>query len=158
MSILTPEPITEAAFAPFGQMLRPSALGQPRLDLIEDVQNLRASARLRLSLSTVAAVTLPFTVVRLERHVYSSQAFLPLDCRGFLVIVAPHGRDNRPDVAAARAFKAPGDICINYWADIWHHPFTALYGPARFAVLTFVDGSPEDDQFAPLPEPIRVEE
>jgi ureidoglycolate lyase len=156
MKTLTLQPITDAAFAPFGQVLRAPAVGRPRLDLIEEMQNLRAAARLRLSVSSVAATQLPLTIERLERHVYSSQAFLPLACQGYLVVVAPHRLDGQPDLEALRAFSVPEDHCINYRADTWHHPFTALHGPASFAVLTFVAGAPEDDRFAPLPEPIRI--
>jgi hypothetical protein len=43
------EPITEAAFAPFGQLLRSPPPGGPRLELIEALQNLRPSARPGLS-------------------------------------------------------------------------------------------------------------
>jgi ureidoglycolate lyase len=156
MKTLKIQPITEAGFAPFGQVLRVPAVGQPRLDLIEEMQNLRASARLRLSLSSVAATQLPFTVTKLERHVSSSQAFLPLACQGYLVVVAPHGIDGQPQLEALRAFSVPEDCCINYRVDTWHHPFTALHGPARFAVLTFVAGTPDDDQFTPLSEPIWI--
>ncbi|THD49672.1 MAG: ureidoglycolate hydrolase [Bradyrhizobium sp.] len=156
MRTLTLQPITEAAFAPFGHLLRVPAVGLPRLDLIEDMQNLRPSARLRLSLSSIAATQLPVTIEQMERHVASSQAFLPLACEGYLVVVAPHGLEGKPDLEGLRAFSVPGDCCINYRADTWHRPFTALHGPARFAVLTFVAGAPEDDQFVPLPEPVRI--
>jgi ureidoglycolate lyase len=156
MKTLRLQPVTEAAFAPFGHVWRVPPVGLPRLDLIEEMQNLRPSARLRLSLSSIAATQLPITIDEMERHVASSQAFLPLACQGYLVVVAPHGPGGHPDLDALRAFSVPGDWCINYRADTWHRPFTALHGPAHFAVLTFIAGAPEDDQFTPLPEPVRI--
>jgi ureidoglycolate lyase len=153
---LTLEPITEEAFQPFGQLLRSPQTGAPRLELIEALQNLRSAARPRLSLATVAPKPLPLTAVEMERHVYSSQAFVPLDCAGYLVLVAEHGADDRPDPATLRAFRVPGDVGINYAANTWHHPLSALEGDARFVVLTFIDGTETDEQFVPLPEPVVV--
>ena len=151
---LTLEPITEAAFAPFGQLLRSPQPGGPRLDVIEGLQNLRPSALPRLSLTTVAPKPLPLTAVEMERHVFSSQAFVPIDCASYLVLVAEHGSDGLPDPATLRAFRVPGDVGINYAADTWHHPLSALVREARFVVLTFVDGTETDEQFVPLPEPV----
>jgi ureidoglycolate lyase len=150
------EPITEAAFAPFGQLLRSPPPGGPRLELIEALQNLRPSARPGLSLATVEPKPLPLTAVEMERHVHSSQAFMPVDCDSYLVLVAAHGKDDRPDVSTLRAFRVPGDIGINYAANTWHHPLSALGRDARFVVLTFIDGTETDEQFVPLPEPVVV--
>ena len=148
------EPITEAGFAPFGQLLRSPHAGSPRLDVIKGLQNLRPLARPRLSLTTVTPKPLPLTAVEMERHVFSSQAFMPIDCASYLVLVAEHGADGLPDPATLRAFRVPGDVGINYAADTWHHPLSALGREARFVVLTFIDGSETDEQFVPLPEPV----
>ncbi len=155
---LTLEPITEADFAPFGQLLRPPLPAGPRLDLIEELQNRRASALPRLSLATVAPKTLPLAAVEMERHIYSSQAFIPIDCDSYLVMVAAPGADDRPDVSTLRAFQVPGDVGINYAANTWHHPLSALGREARFVVLTFIDGSETDEQFVPLPETVVIGE
>jgi ureidoglycolate lyase len=48
------------------------------------------------------------------------------------------------------AFRVPGDTGMNYRADTWHHPLTPLERAARFAVLTFVEGTPGDEQFVRL--------
>jgi ureidoglycolate lyase len=154
---LTLEPITEAAFAPFGQLLRSPQPGGPRLDLIEELQNLRPSALPRLSLATVTPKSLPLTAVEMERHVHSSQAFVPIDCDSYLVLVAAHGADDLPDPLTLRAFRVPGDVGINYAANTWHHPLSALEREARFVVLTFIDGTETDEQFVPLPEPVVLD-
>ena len=94
----------------------------------------------------------------MERHVHSSQAFAPLDCASYLVIVAPHGEGGMPDFEKIRAFRVPGDTGINYKADTWHHPLSPLERIGRFAVLTFVDGTAGDEQFVDLPQSVLVEE
>jgi ureidoglycolate lyase len=150
------EPISEAAFTPFGELLRAPPCGGPRRELIEALQNLRPSGRPRLSLATVAPKPLPLEAVEMERHVHSSQAFVPIDCASYLVLVALHGADDLPDMTSLRAFRVPGDVGINYRADTWHYPLSALEREARFVVLTFVDGTETDEQFVPLPEPVVI--
>jgi ureidoglycolate lyase len=151
------EPIDAASFMPFGQLIPPQPPGTGRRELIEDLQNSRPSARARLSMTTVEAKTLPLTAVQMERHVHSSQAFIPVDCASYLVLVAPNGADEMPDLGRLRAFRAPGDTGINYRADTWHHPLSALERAGRFAVLTFVDGTAGDEQFVDLPHEVIVE-
>jgi ureidoglycolate lyase len=149
------EPIDVEAFAPFGQVLQPT-VGQGRQDLIEELTNGRATARPRLSISTVEPKTLPVTAVKMERHVHSSQAFAPLDGASYLVVVAPHGPDGLPDLDGLRAFRVPGDTAINHRADTWRHPLTPLERMGRFAVLTCVDGTAADEQFVDLSQPVRI--
>jgi ureidoglycolate lyase len=151
------EPIDAEAFAPFGQLLSRQPPEEGRQELIEELQNGRAGARPRLSIVTVKPSALPLTALKMERHVHSSQAFAPLDCASYLVLVAPHGDDGAPDLKKLRAFRAPGDTGLNYKADTWHHPLTPLERTARFALLTFVDGTADDEQFVDLAEPVRIE-
>jgi ureidoglycolate lyase len=99
---------------------------------------------------------LPLTATQMERHVHSSQTFIPQDCASYFVMVAPHGLDGLPDPAAIRAFRVPGDVGVHYFADTWHHPLTALERPGSFVVLTFVDGGPGDEQFVDLPEALEI--
>jgi ureidoglycolate lyase len=156
MPVINLEPVTAEAFAPFGQLLPAREVGQARLELIEDLQNLRVTGKPRLSLAAVAPKPLPLTAVEMERHLYSSQAFIPHDCESYLVLVAPHGADDRPEISGIRAFRVPGNVGVNYRAGTWHHPLTALDGPARFVVLTFIDGTVTDEEFVPLPAPITI--
>lgn len=150
------EPITAEAFAPYGQLLLAPATGGPRFELIQELQNLRSAAKPRLSLAAVAPKVLPLTVIQMERHKFSSQAFVPYDCAGYLILVAPHGVEGMPDIDRLRAFHVPGDIGVNYRADTWHHPLTALESPARFVVLTFIEGTQTDEEFVSLNEPISI--
>jgi ureidoglycolate lyase len=150
------EPISPDGFAPFGRLLNMPPTGGDRFEMIDDLQNLRMSARPRLTLSAINPMPLPLTAVEMERHVFSSQTFVPIDCASYVVMVAPH-TDDRPDLARLRAFRVPGDVGIHYSANTWHHPLTVLERPGRFVVLTFVDGGPTDEQFVSLPEPIVIQ-
>jgi ureidoglycolate lyase len=151
------EPIDVGAFLPFGQLIQPSAPGRDPQELIEELQNNRASARARLSIATVEPKTLPLAAVQMERHVHSSQAFVPIDCASYLVLVAPRGADDMPNLVKLRAFRAPGDTGINYRANTWHHPLSPLERRGRFAILTFVDGTATDEQFVDLPHEVIIE-
>jgi ureidoglycolate lyase len=157
MKRLQIEPISTEAFAPFGRLLPPLPANQGHQELVEELQNGRAGARPRLTFATVEPKALPLTATQMERHVHSSQAFAPLDCASYLVLVAPHGPDGMPDMEGIRAFRAPRGASINYKADTWHHPLTALDRTGRFVVLTFVDGTAADEQFVDLPQPIVIE-
>jgi ureidoglycolate lyase len=157
MRRLKPEPINAERFRPFGQIYPPRPIGEVRLDLIDELQNARPRARARLSLIAVAPRALPFVASQMERHVHSTQTFIPVDCSSYLVLVAPHTSGGQPDVSNLRAFEVPGNVAINYRADTWHFPLSALDRNARFAVLTFVDGGKEDDQFMPLSEPVTID-
>ena len=156
MDDLVMEPISTQAFAPFGLLVPPVLAGDGRVELMGELQNLRAAAKPRISLVAVAARSLPLVAVEMERHVHSSQTFIPISAGSYLLLVAPHDPDGYPDAARLRAFRVPGDVGIHYHADVWHHPMTALDGTARFVVTTFIDGSTDDEEFTPLREPIRI--
>jgi len=157
MRRIKPEPISPERFGPFGDVYPPRQVGEARLDLMEELQNARPGARARLSLIAVAPRSLPLVASQMERHAHSTQTFIPVDCSSYLVLVAPHTSEGHPDVSKLRAFEVPGSVAINYRADTWHFPLSALDRNARFAVLTFVDGGKEDDQFVPLSEPVTID-
>jgi ureidoglycolate lyase len=151
------EPVTSEAFEPFGQLLPPGAPGESPQALIKELHNGRASARPRLSMAAVEPKALPLTAAKMERHAHSSQAFVPMDCASYLVMVAPpQVGDGKPDLSRLRAFRVPGDTGINYRPDIWHHPLSPLERAGRFAVLTFIDGTAGDEDWADLPQPVVV--
>jgi ureidoglycolate lyase len=156
MTSIVLQDVTAEAFAPYGLLLPRPRLGRPRVELYSELANLREAAKSRLSLTTMAPQALPLTAKEMERHVHSSQTFVPIDCASYLVMVAPHGADDRPDPAGVKAFRVPGDIGVHYYANTWHHPLTALERAGSFVVLTFIDGGPGDEQFVKLPQEIEI--
>ncbi len=152
---LTPEPITAEAFAPFGKLLiRPSAAG--RMDYSDSLMNLRSDATPCFRTSLTEPIALPLKTRTMERHEFSSQAFLQVDVGRYLVMVAPHDTDGGPDVDKLRLFEVDGGTGISYDANVWHHPMTVLDKRATFATVMFLDGGAGDEQFVELPVEVEI--
>jgi len=134
MRNLNPEPLTHAAFAPFGEVL--DATGDHRLINAglcrrhHDRAMLDfADGRAGISIFQAEARTLPYTFDLIERHPDGSQAFLPMTADPFLVIVAldPH--------STPRAYLTTGAQGINLHRGTWHGVLTPLAAPGLFAVV-----------------------
>jgi ureidoglycolate lyase len=156
MRTIKAEPLTAAAFAPFGEVLEaPQAAG--RVYVEDALANGRFEARPSLSFArTGPAAALPLEVRLMERHEFSSQSFIPLGRCRWLVVVAPSGPTGGPDAAAARAFLAAPGQGLTYRMNVWHHPLTLLDEAAAFAILMWRTGGPGDEEFTELPAPFRV--
>jgi ureidoglycolate lyase len=158
MTDILVEPLTAAAFAPFGDVL--GAAGEPdrlinqglcgrfhdraRLDF--------GKGRAGISVFRAEPRTLPYRLEMVERHPEGSQAFLPMTEHPFLVIVA-EGQDPVP--GRVRAFvTAPGQG-INLLRNTWHGVCTPLHAPGLFAVVDRIgEGANLEEHW--LPEPRRV--
>ncbi|GAA6012194.1 hypothetical protein JCM10207_002755 [Rhodosporidiobolus poonsookiae] len=93
----------------------------------------------------------------LERHEFSSQAFVPMGGEGagrYLVLVALAGADGAPDLSTLRAFLASPAQGISYHPNVWHHPLLPVgdspLGPGQeakmdFACVVHETGVPEVD-------------
>lgn len=132
------EPITEAAFAPFGDLMLVSGapdkiINQGQCGRYHDRARLDfADGRAGISLFDANPRALPYTLDMVERHPDGSQAFIPMSHQPFLVIVAPD-EDGRP--GTPRAFvTAPGQA-VNYHRGTWHGVLTPLTAPGLFAVV-----------------------
>lgn len=156
MSALTPIPLTAEAFAPYGHVLK-LPTGPGRMDYSASAQNLRGpAARLCFRTSLTPPSAVPLTTRTMERHEFSSQAFLPVDVARYLVLVAPHGSDGLPDPENLVLFLAKGDQGVSYNANVWHHPMTVLDRPAIFATVMFLDGGEKDEEFVDLPHDVTL--
>jgi ureidoglycolate lyase len=153
---LVAEPISEAAFAPFGQIL--ALPGEPgRVDYSAFAENLRPHrAELCFRTSLTAPSALPLRTRVMERHAFSSQAFLPVDVARYVVMVAPDDASGGPDLFSARLFLVDGRTGINYRAGAWHHPMTVLDRGAVFATVMFNDGGDRDEDWADLPVEVEL--
>src|SRR5215470_4413315 len=108
MRELSPERLTAAAFAPFGQVIEadphramPINYGwTTRFDALADVEV--GDGRAIISLFRSRPLE-PLVLKMFERHPLGSQAFVPLQGRPYLVAVAPAGDF---DAAAVRVFRA----------------------------------------------------
>jgi len=136
------EPLTAAAFAPYGEVLE--ATGDFRLINAglcrrhHDRAHLDFGPEGRAGISIFKAElrALPYAFDLIERHPDGSQAFLPMSADPFLVIVS-----DGPD-ATPRAFLTDGTQGINLRRGTWHGVLTPLSGPGLFAVVDRIGESP----------------
>lgn len=147
MPLLTPEPLTAAAFAPFGEVLE--ATGDFRL--INDgwcqrhhdraVLDFGPEGRAGISIFHARPRSLPYSFDLIERHPEGSQAFLPMTEHPFLVIVA-ESPEHSP-----RAFLTTGAQGINLRRGTWHGVLTPLHAPGLFAVVDRIGPTPNLEEF-----------
>lgn len=154
--IITAEPLTAAAFAPFGAVLEAAVEGRRQyFDAV--LGDERAAAKPRLWTSRVPiAERLPVPCETLEHHPCSSQTFIPMSVSRYLLALAPSLADGSPDVSRLRAFVGHAGQGVTYRAGAWHHSILALDEPALFAVLIWQDGGARDEVFVPVSQPISI--
>lgn len=137
MTQLDIKPLTQAAFAAFGQVLQTDGadhypinegtttrfhnLGTPQLD---------PNGSAIFSIFRGTKRPFPFTVTMMERHPFGSQAFMPLSNHDWLIVVAEH-----PDAAALQCFRASGHQGVQYAANVWHHPLLVLQEKQDFFIV-----------------------
>lgn len=146
------QPLTAEAFAPFGSLTEIDAAGGRavnqnrgrRVPGIGDLAHDPAAARPVLDTYHLEPSPLPFTLACFERHVLTSQVFIPIRCERLLLAVAPDDANGKPDTARALAFIAGGDTVIHYRAGAWHSPLIALHRPASLSMLMWEAGDARD--------------
>ena len=146
MRTIKTEPLTAAAFAPFGDVLE--ATGDYKLinqglclrhhdrAKIDVGSEAGPDARPGISIFKAAARKLPYKLTLIERHPDGSQAFLPMTEHPFLVITAA-GPDSPP-----KAFLTNGHQGINLHRGTWHGVLTPLHEPGLFAVVDRIGPTP----------------
>jgi len=150
--ILDARPLTPESFAPFGDVLMglDAAGGPERREFAARFENLRPDAGPNLTFMRVPVESGNVVIRTLERHRFSNQVFVPLNGTHHLVVVCPSTPAGTPDIAGLRAFVASGTQAVNYAADVWHAPRTALSVPGEFIMFRWDDGSPADTELLPL--------
>lgn len=140
MKTLAIEPLTREAFAPFGDVIELEGAKQIPINLgttirYHDLANVDVTdegGRTLVNLFRGQARALPFEITMMERHPLGSQAFIPLNDKPYLVVVAPAGE---LDESKIRAFVTSGWQGVNYAKGVWHHPLLALGDVSDFIVV-----------------------
>lgn len=155
MRILTPEPLTAEAFAPFGSVIEASE-DAVRID-INQGHAVRYDALAEVDvadgggapvISLFRARPLSELVLRsFERHPLGSQSFVPLGGRPYLVAVAPPGPF---DPTRIRLFRAEGDQGVHYRKGVWHH-FLLVLDESDFLVVDRAGPGDNCDEVALAP-------
>lgn len=158
-------PIDPEAYAPYGSVVcaRDASSARPAnhrtaqaWDALAVLESHRKAARCTASLFRCAAQSGAELPVRwLERHAHSTQMFVPMRARRYLVIVARGAR--APDLKSLAAFVVAGPQAITYAPGTWHHPMIALDEDADFVNVIFSDGTASDcDEIAYDVPPVVV--
>lgn len=155
MNHITAEPLTAAAFAPFGDVLE--AAGEPsriinrgKCGRWHDCASLDfgLDGRAGISIFRAEPRSLPYTCDLLERHPDGSQAFVPMSHDPFLIIVAP---DNGGLPGQPRAFISRAGQGINFHRGTWHGVLTPLHAPGLFAVIDRIGATPNLEEIDVAP-------
>ena len=154
--MIIPQPLTAAAFAPFGDLL--DATGDFRLINAGLCRRHHDRARIDvgpdlsrpgISIFQAEPRSLPYSFDLIERHPEGSQAFLPMTEHPFLVIVS-HGPQSPPI-----AFLTNGHQGINLHRGTWHGVLTPLHAPGLFAVIDRIGTTPNLEEYR-YPAPFTV--
>jgi ureidoglycolate lyase len=147
--MLKVEPLTRAAFAPFGDVIDCGGdshytINEGYAERYHDLAKVEVGAeggRPLISIFRARPREMPLRVRMMERHPLSSQAFIPLLPRAFLVIVARPGP--APAAADLRCFRTLGQQGVNYAPGTWHHPLIVLETEQDFLIVD--RGGPGDN-------------
>ncbi|MFK4443316.1 ureidoglycolate lyase [Caballeronia udeis] len=141
MNTLTLEPLTRAAFEPFGDVIeldgaRHFPINGGTTERFHDLARVDVGAdvggRPLINVFRGQPRAQPVEISMMERHPLGSQAFLPLGVVSYLVVVAPAGEF---DASKLRAFFTRGWQGVNYARGVWHHPLIVLNTGADFIVV-----------------------
>lgn len=157
MKAISIQPLTRAAFAPFGEVIeRDGAAHFPinagkcmRYHDLATVETAGQAARALISLLRGEPYALPLTLDMVERHPLGSQAFIPLSGNGFLVVVA---EETEHGPAAPLAFRTAPGQGVNIRRNVWHGILTPLDTVTDFVVVDRGgDGVNLEEHFYPAP-------
>jgi ureidoglycolate lyase len=139
MITLTPQPLTQEAFAPFGTVLQRAGAESY---MINDGTTRRFNALASVDPGPDGTVIASIfhgarrpsliAVRMLERHPLGDQLFFPLGGGDWLVVVAA---GERPTPRDFRCFRARPEQGVRYARGVWHHPLLVLDPIQDFLVL-----------------------
>ncbi len=139
MKLLRPVPLTRDGFKPFGEVIEMEGaahytINQGFTERFNDLCVVDVAAEdgtTNVSLFLGQPRPAPIAIKLMERHPLGSQAFMPLQDRPWLVLVA----GDPLDFASYRAFTATGRQGVNYARNVWHHPLLVLDADSRFLII-----------------------
>jgi len=138
--IVVAEPLTRAAFAPFGDVIDTDwenhyPINAGKCQRYHDLARVEAegpNARVLISIFKGTPYPFPLTLSMVERHPFGSQAFMPLSPAPFLVVVCPDGPDGP---GTPHAFVTGPGQGVNYRRNTWHAVLTPIGAPQDFLVV-----------------------
>lgn len=138
--VLTIEPLTPAAFAPFGQVIQLEGahhypINNGMTERYHDLARVELGGvhpRPLISIFRGKPYALPLDLRLVERHPLGSQAFYPLGDHSWLVLVA---EDDAGVPTRLRAFRPCPGQGVNIAMNTWHGVLTVLDRESDFIVV-----------------------
>lgn len=139
MKVLTIEPLTAEAFAPFGEVVEtegaaPLVINEgfaTRLNSAARIDVNAEAGTVNIAIFEASARPQPIRIGMMERHPLGSQLFMPLQPSNWLVVVCADPADPN----SFRAFAASGAQGVNYARGTWHFPLLVMGEGERFLVV-----------------------
>ncbi len=150
MNELLARPLTRDEFEPFGDVIETDATVETiaindgyaiRYNDLATVDVLGSGGRPLINIFRSKPRPLPIAIHMMERHPLGSQAFISLQKKKFLVVVAPSGTSVGPEDLSA--FITNGLQGVNYARGVWHFPLISLDEEQDFLVID--RGGPENN-------------
>ena len=153
---LQAESLTKDAFAPFGDVIEVEgndfiSINYGRTERYHDlatIDTLETSGHTGVSIFRSQPLELPARIKVMERHPFGSQAFISMQRKPFLIVVAPPTETNQPASDQIRLFRVGADQGINYHRGVWHHYSFSLNEPCDFLCIDRCGGEGKNcDEF-----------
>ena len=140
MGTVVIEPLTAAAFAPFGQVIEPDGahhypINAGMTERYHDLARVELGGvhpRPLISIFRGQPYALPLSLKLVERHPLGSQAFYPLSANPWLVLAA---EDDGGKPVRLRAFAPAAGQGVNIAMNTWHGVLCPLEVEADFLVV-----------------------
>ncbi|MFY9319005.1 ureidoglycolate lyase [Lentibacter algarum] len=149
-ALLTLEPLTREAFAPYGDVIEVSGepdklINQGMCGRFHDLAKLDfGSGRAGISLFDAQARHFPYTLDMMERHPEGSQAFIPLSGVPMIISVA---KDNSGKPGQPRAFLSEPHQSINIHRNTWHGVLAPVERAGQYIVIDRIGDTPNLEEY-----------
>jgi ureidoglycolate lyase len=148
--LLTLEPLTREAFAPYGDVIEVSGepdklINQGMCGRFHDLAKLDfGSGRAGISLFDAQARHFPYSLDMMERHPEGSQAFIPLSGVPMIISVA---KDNSGKPGQPRAFLSEPHQSINIHRNTWHGVLAPVEREGQYIVIDRIGDTPNLEEY-----------
>jgi ureidoglycolate lyase len=138
---LRPQKLSRATFSDFGDVIEVDGskrilINEGTTERFHDLANIDVESGSGHTLVNIFRGQMrpqPIDIKMMERHPLGSQAFIPLQNKPYVIVVAPVGKNVGPE--DLKAFIADGTQGVNYKRDLWHHPLLVLEDNNNFLVV-----------------------